>query len=82
MSMKPDLQPGTVRRLRPAARANRVTASSAWQPEYTASTEQAAVTQSPRRVLTFLIARVEIRYRARSVSVTQEPDRQTSHCRR
>ena len=82
MSMKPDLQPGTVRRLRPAARANRVTASSAWQPDYTASTEQRAVTQRPRKVLIFLMARVEIIWRDLSVSVSQEPERQTSHCRR
>ena len=34
MSMKPDLQPGTVSRLRPAASANRLTASSAWHRVY------------------------------------------------
>ena len=82
MSMKPDLQPGTVSRLRPAARANRATASSAWQPEYTASTEQRPVTQRPRKVLIFLMVRVETSWRDLSVSVNQEPDRQTSHCRR
>ena len=82
ISSIPDLQPDTVKVLRPADKTKSVTVSVPLQPAYPARTTQAPVTHRPIIVLSFLMLMVLIQPLDLIKSVSHEAAMHISHWRR